>query len=170
MTNGGTPVDGASVNLDSVSGTTSAAGTLTLNALETGPLAWSVSSGTIITKTGTATLANPAIAVAVVSRPTLRGTVNTGGTPQAGATVHLCTNAQATCTGGNDIGAVSTGADGTFSFRPDVGTWKVRATSGATAATVANIVVGADGSISANELGSEPGLMAVSGPSRSRAR
>jgi hypothetical protein len=152
VTNGGTAVSGASVNLDSVSGTTSAAGTLTLNAVETGPLAWSVSSGTIITKTGTASIANPAIAVAVVSRPTLTGTVNSGATPQSGATVHLCPSPQATCNNGNDIGAVSSAADGTFSFRPDVGTWQVRATFASTAATVSNIVVGADGSISTNNI------------------
>jgi hypothetical protein len=153
VTNGGAPVSGASVNLDSVSGTTSAAGTVTLNAVETGALAWTVSSGTIITKTGTASLASPAIAVAVVSRPTLTGTVNNGASPQQGATVHLCVDPQATCTNGNDVGAVTSAADGTFSFRPNVGTWQVRATfTGNLAATVTNIVVGADGSISKNNL------------------
>jgi hypothetical protein len=153
VTNGGTAVSGASVNLDSVSGTTSAAGTVTLNAVETGALAWTVSSGTIITKSGVASLASPAIAVAVASRPTLTGTVNNGATPQPGATVHLCLDPQATCTNANDVGAVTSAADGTFSFRPDVGTWQVRATfTGNLAATVTNIVVGADGSISKNAL------------------
>jgi hypothetical protein len=149
ITNGGTPVSGASVNLDSASGTTSAGGTVTLNALETGALSWRVSSATIVTRIGTASPASPAVAVAVVARPTLTGTVNTGASPQQGATVLLCPNA---CAAGNEVGSVASAADGTFSFRPDAGTWQVRATFAATAATVSNIVVGSDGSISQNNL------------------
>jgi Carboxypeptidase regulatory-like domain len=147
---------GATVSVDGVSQTTGAGGTATVNVPENGPLAWRVSSTNRLTQSGTITLTGltASVAVTLVDRPTLTGTVRDGaGAARTGATVFLCPQAAAVCDATTAaVPAVTTPAAGTFSFRPDVGTWQVRATAGGNENIVTGIVVGADGSISQNNL------------------
>ena len=65
----------------------------------------------------------------------------------------LCPNAAAVCNATTAAAQATTPAAGTFSFRPDVGTWQVRAVlNNGNDAFVTNIIVDATGNISQNNL------------------
>jgi hypothetical protein len=125
-------VQGATVTLDGVAGTTNAAGQAPITTAEDGALAWSVSSPTHITQNGTATPTLLAVPVALVARPTLTGTASNAGGPVVGATVYLCPAAATLCDAATAIDTETTIAGGAFTFLPDAGSWEVRAVSGAT--------------------------------------
>ncbi len=136
-------VPGATVTLDGVTDTTDAAGQATITTAEDGALAWTVSSPTHITQNGTATPTVLAIPVALVARPTLTGTVSNATGVVVGASVYLCPAdpAAASCSDATDLATVTSGAGGAYSFRPDQGSWEVRAVLAATSSADASVSV-----------------------------